>query len=103
MLFGAVSAPAQHTLAAKFDLDQAADVDGHGDPDRLGQPLRPRADEGGRASRCRRLWAVEVDGPIILANNGWSETSLAAGEVIRVEGFAARNGSKQISGQVRGR
>ena len=45
------------------------------------------------------LWAVEVEGPIILTNNGWSETSLAPGEVIRVEGFAARDGSKQISGK----
>jgi hypothetical protein len=45
------------------------------------------------------LWAVEVAGPIILANNGWSESSLTPGEVIRVEGFAARDGSNQISGR----
>ena len=32
-------------------------------------------------------------------SNGWSEASLPPGEVIRVEGFAARDGSKQISGK----
>jgi hypothetical protein len=40
-----------------------------------------------------------VEGPIILANNGWSESSLPLGETIKVEGFAARDGSKQISGK----
>jgi hypothetical protein len=98
VLLGAAAAPAQHTLAAKFDLTKPLTLTGtvtqvdwanpnvHVLMKVAGQPLPA-------------LWAVEVDGPIILANNGWSETSLAPGEAIRVEGFAARNGSKQISGK----
>jgi hypothetical protein len=98
MLFGAVSAPAQHTLAAKFDLTKPLTLTGtvtqidwanpyvHVLMKVPGQPLPT-------------LWAVEVDGPIILTDNGWSETSLTPGEVIRVEGFAARDGSKQVSGK----
>ena len=35
-----------------------------------------------------------VEGPIILASNGWSESSLAPGESIKVEGFAAKNGKE---------
>ena len=98
MLFAAASSPAQHTLAAKFDLTKPLALTGtvtqidwanpyvHVLMKVAGQPLPA-------------LWAVEVDGPIILANNGWSEHSLAPGEVIRVEGFAARDGSNQISGR----
>jgi hypothetical protein len=98
MLFAAASAPAQHTLAAKFDLTKPLTLTGtvtqidwanpyvHVLMKVPGQPLPA-------------LWAVEVESPIILANNGWSESSLAPGETIRVEGFAARDGSKQVSGK----
>ena len=98
VLFAAISAPAQHTLAAKFDLAKPLTLTGtvtqidwanpyvHVLMKVPGQPLPA-------------LWAVEVDGPIILTDNGWTETSLAPGETIRVEGFAARDGSKQISGK----
>ena len=95
MLAGAVSA--QHTPAAKFDLTKPLQLTGtvtqidwanpyvHVLMKVPGEPLPA-------------LWAVEVEGPIVLAANGWSETSLAPGEVIRVEGFRARDGSNQISG-----
>lgn len=97
VLITATGTPAQHTLAAKFDLSKPLTLTGtvtqidwanpyvHVLMKIPGQPLPA-------------LWAVEVEGPITLADNGWSETSLAPGEVIRVEGFAARDGSNQISG-----
>jgi hypothetical protein len=98
MLISAVSAPAQHTLAAKFDLKKPLTLTGtvtqvdwanpyvHVLMKVPGQPLPT-------------LWAVEVEGPITLSDNGWSESSLPIGEQIRVEGFAARDGSNQISGR----
>ena len=79
VLFGAVSAQAQHTLAAKFDLTKPLTLTGtvtqvdwanpyvHVLMKVPGQPLPT-------------LWAVEVEGPIVLADNGWSETSLTPGE-----------------------
>src|SRR5688572_28296065 len=94
---GAMSLRAQHTLAAKFDLAKPLTLTGtvtqidwanpyvHVLMKVPGQPLPA-------------LWAIEVDGPIILESKGWSETSLAPGDPIRVEGFAARDGSNQISG-----
>jgi hypothetical protein len=98
ILLAAISAPAQHTLAAKFDLSKPLTLTGtvtqidwanpyvHVLMKVAGQPLPV-------------LWAVEVESPITLADNGWSETSLAPGDVIRVEGFAARDGSHQVSGK----
>jgi hypothetical protein len=98
MLCAAVSAPAQHTLAAKFDLRKPLTLTGtvtqidwanpsvHVLMKVAGQPLPT-------------LWAVEVESAIILADNGWTEASLPVGETIRVEGFAARDGSNQIAGR----
>jgi hypothetical protein len=98
ILLTALSAPAQHTLAAKFDLSKPLTLTGtvtqvdwanpyvHVLMKVPGQPLPV-------------LWAVEVESPITLSDNGWSETSLAPGDVIRVEGFAARDGSHQVSGK----
>ena len=97
MLFG-VSARAQHTLAAKFDLTKPLTLTGTVTQVDWANPyvhvlMKVPGDP------LPALWAVEVEGPIILASNGWSETSLTPGEVIRVEGFIARNGSRQISGK----
>jgi hypothetical protein len=98
VLFAAVSAPAQHTLAAKFDLRKPVTLTGtvtqvdwanpyvHVLMKVAGQPLPT-------------LWAVEVESAIHLADNGWTEASLPIGETVRVEGFAARNGSNQIAGR----
>ncbi len=90
-------ARAAHTRR-KIRPQQVADVDGHGDPDRLGQSVRPRADEGGwqaAADLVGRRTGWSDSWP----RKAWSETSLKAGDVIRVEGFPARNKSNQISGK----
>jgi hypothetical protein len=44
-------------------------------------------------------WAVEIDSSILLAKNGWGQTTVKPGDVIKVEGPPARDGSKQISGK----
>jgi hypothetical protein len=44
------------------------------------------------------LWAVEVDGPLLLSARGWTQASLPVGESITVQGYAARDHSNQISG-----
>jgi hypothetical protein len=98
MLAGAVSLRAQHTLAAKFDLTKPLTLTGTVTQVDWANPyvhvlMKVPGDP------LPALWAVELDGPIVLANNGWSESSLAPGEVVRVEGFIARNGSRQISGR----
>ena len=98
MLFGAVSVPAQHTLAAKFDLTKPLTLTGTVTQIDWANPyVHVLIKVPGKPLPA--LWAVELDSTIILVNNGWSETSLAPGEVIRVEGFAARDGSNQISGR----
>jgi hypothetical protein len=97
ILLSAMVAYAQHTLGAKFDLTKPLTLKGTvtqidwANPNvhiLMKVPGTPRP----------VLWAVEVDGALTLARNGWSETTLAPGETITVQGFTARDGSKQISG-----
>jgi hypothetical protein len=43
-------------------------------------------------------WAVEIDSPIDLQQGGWSRDTLQPGDLITVQGIAARNGSRQVWG-----
>ena len=45
-------------------------------------------------------WYVELESPVILEWNGWSEETLPPGSLIHVEGFPARDGSPQVWGDV---
>ena len=45
-------------------------------------------DEGGKVTH----WGVDAAAPSALAGRGWTRTSLKPGDVVTVEGFAARNG-----------
>src|SRR6187200_2970809 len=41
-------------------------------------------------------WAAELDSPIELQQNGWTNESLKPGATVTVRGIAARNGSRQV-------
>jgi len=43
-------------------------------------------------------WAIELESPIDLQQNGWHRDSLQPGDAITVKGMAARNGSRQAWG-----
>src|SRR5215469_3213838 len=97
VLFSGVVAFAQHTLGAKFDLTKPLTLKGTVTQIDWANPyvhILMKVSDTPRPT----LWAVEVDGAIILAKNGWTETTLTPGETITVQGFTARDGSKQISG-----
>ena len=43
-------------------------------------------------------WAVELESPIDLQQNGWNHDTLQPGDAITVRGIVARNGSRQVWG-----
>lgn len=43
-------------------------------------------------------WAVELESPIILRQNGWANDSVKPGDEIVIEGILARNGTRQVWG-----
>ena len=97
ILLVAAYASAQHTPGAKFDLTEPLVLTGEVTQIDWANPyVHILMKVPGEPLPA--LWAVEVDGAIILGDRGWSAESLPLGETIRVEGFAALDGSNQISG-----
>ena len=97
LLSAVTSVSGQHTLAAKFDLTKQLSLKGTVTQIDWSNPYvhiimkvpgNPRP----------VIWAVELESAILLTKNGWKEADLLLGESITVQGFAARDGSKQISG-----
>jgi hypothetical protein len=44
-------------------------------------------------------WAIELESPIDLQQNGWSRESVQPGDTLTVQGIVARNGSRQVWGR----
>jgi Family of unknown function (DUF6152) len=90
-------AVAQHTLAAKFDTTKPLTLRGTVTQIEWSNPyahVLMKVPTSGKLA----LWAVEIESPILLAKNGWSDTTLNPGDQITVEGFRARSGTNQMSG-----
>src|SRR5262245_38488535 len=80
---------AQHTPGAKFDLKKPLTLTGTVTQIDWANPyVHILMKVPGQPAPA--LWAVEIEGPITLSDNGWTQESLPLGETIRVEGFAAR-------------
>jgi hypothetical protein len=107
---------AHHEIAAKFDPTKPLTISGvvtlldWRDPhahifinvkSTCGSSAATPAARGG-AGACKpgevENWAAELDSPIALAQSGWTPDSLKPGDTVTVKGWAARNGSRQISG-----
>src|ERR1041385_6223869 len=86
---------AQHTPGGKFDLAKPLTVKGTVTQIDWSNPYVHVLMKVPDAQRPV-LWAVELDGAINLAGKGWSQESLPLGESITVQGFVAKDGSKQI-------
>jgi hypothetical protein len=44
-----------------------------------------------------QTWAFEMVAPIVLERRGWNRNTLAIGELVEVDGFLARDGSRLAS------
>jgi hypothetical protein len=100
ILLTLVPASAQHTVAAKFDVTKSITLTGTVTQIDWANPyahILMKVPSGNSSAPVR--WAVEIESPILLAANGWSQTTVKPGDVIRVEGPPARDGSKQVSGK----
>ncbi len=91
------SVAGQHTLAAKFDLTKPLTLTGTVTQVDWANPYAHILMKVAGKPRPV-IWAVEIESPILLVRNGWSQSSLPIGETITVQGFRARDGSNQLSG-----
>ena len=98
LAFSIASASAQHTVGAKFDLTKSITLQGTVTRVDWANPYTHVLMKVPGTGKIPTLWAVELESPILLTRNGWSETTVNPGDAIRVQGFRARNGSNQVSG-----
>lgn len=93
MLAGA-SATAHHAFSAEFDQNKPVSLEG---TITKAEWVNPHAwvyidvkDAEGKVVN----WAIEMGPPNALLRRGWKKSSMPFGAVIKVEGFAAKNGKE---------
>src|SRR5439155_17941853 len=86
---------AHHVISAKFDSAKQVTLRG---PIAAVDWANPHAhvfinvaDGNGRIAN----WAIELESPVDLRRQGWTANTVSIGDVVTVEGIAARDGSKQ--------
>jgi hypothetical protein len=93
MLAGA-SAVAHHAFSAEFDQDKPVKMEG---AVTKAEWVNPHAwiyiDVKGSDGTVVN-WAIELGPPNALLRRGWKKSSMQYGAVIKVEGFAAKNGKE---------
>ncbi len=94
----ATAAYAHHGMTTKFDPQRMETL--HGVVSRVDWAfphvhLFMLIEEGGETLP----WYVELESPQLLELNGWSADSLEVGQHITVQGFRARDGSRQVWGE----
>ena len=92
---------AHHSFRAEYETDHTTTVKGTitkiswGNPHVLVQ-LDAQEEDGQTAPKPAR-WELELGSPNLLMSQGWTISSLKAGDEIIVEGYRARNGSRLLN------
>jgi hypothetical protein len=87
---------AHHSVAAKFDEAKSQTLEGVVTLVDWRNPhvhvfMNVRGPKGEWVN-----WAVELASPIDLQDSGWTRESVQPGDTVRVDGYVARNGSRQL-------
>ena len=86
---------AHHALSAKFDSSKPITLRGSVTAIDWANPhAHVFINVAGSAGRVTN-WAVELESTVDLRRQGWTRNTLSLGDVVTVEGIAARDGSKQ--------
>jgi len=95
ILLGVAPLAAHHAIAAKFDsakpLTLRGAVTGVDWANPHAHVFVNVAEPGGRITN----WAIELESTVDLRRQGWTRNTVSVGDVVTVEGIAARDGSKQ--------
>lgn len=97
LVLASVPAFAHHAIAAKFDSKKPMTLSGIVTSVDWKNPhvhVFMNVKNGQQTAN----WAVELASPIQLEQSGWSPVTVHPGDTLRVQGIAARNGSRQVWG-----
>jgi hypothetical protein len=91
-------AAAHHALAAKFDDAKPLSLAGIVTAVDWRNPHVHVFFNVTKPDKSVENWAVELESTVLLKKSGWSRTTLAPGDAIKVDGIAARDGTRQLWG-----
>jgi len=93
LLLGAGSASAHHAFARDFDKDKPVTLNGKVTKVQWANPhvytFIDVKDDKGKTTN----WKIEMGSPSDLMKAGWTRTRLKAGEMVTLQGWAAKNGT----------
>jgi hypothetical protein len=97
LLLSAVPAVAHHAFATEFDANKQVVKKGFVTKIDWANPhvwfyLNIKSDDG-----TVENWGFEMGGPNSLRNTGWTKDTMKIGDEIIVEGYLARNGSRNVN------
>jgi hypothetical protein len=95
LLVGAAAMPvaAHHSFAAEYDSDKPIKLTGAVTKVEWNNPhVFFYIDVKDPATGRVKNWALEMGAPAVIARSGWKRTSMKIGDLVIVEGFAAKSG-----------
>ena len=94
MMLATASLTAHHAFSAEFDQDKPVKLEG---AITKAEWVNPHAwvyiDVKGADGKVVN-WAIEMGPPNALLRRGWKKSSMQVGTIIKVDGFAAKNGKE---------
>lgn len=90
---------AHHPVAAKFDLTSSIALTGRVTEIDWANPHVHIFIQVDESSESAGNWAVELESTIDLEQGGWTADDLSIGDILNVQGLAARDGSEQLWGE----
>lgn len=94
LLLAATPAPAHHSFKAEYDQDHPVKLVGIVTKVTWKNPhVQFRMDAREESGKITK-WELEMGSPNLLLSQGWTLNSLKAGDVVTVEGYPAKDGSK---------